>query len=396
MGKQFERKMVTEILTNLSKKIPLIHIIIGPRQVGKTVAAHQIIKKWQGESIYSAADLPLPPGPEWIQSHWENARLKAQKNKPVLLVLDEIQKVSNWSEVLKRLWDEEKRRPKKISVIVLGSSSLMLQHGLSESLAGRFFKYPCYHWSYQEMKKAFGQELHKWLFFGGYPGAAPFTDDFTMWSRYINDSLIETVLSRDILQLQTVTKPALLRNLFGLSVTYPAQIYSYNKMLGQLHDAGNTTTLAHYLKLLETAFLVSGLESFKKGKISKRGSSPKLIVWNNALINSLAGQDYQTVMSNNTLKGRLVENAAISHLLNHLHGPAHSISYWRQGHDEVDAVIQTPKNIWALEIKSGRTGKFTGLRKFIDAYPKSKPLIIGEGGLPLEEFFSTDPNEIFV
>ena len=200
------------------------------------------------------------------ETQWRLVRAQAASTKKrVLLVLDEIQKVPGWSEVVKRLWDEEIRTGGKVRVLLLGSSALLVQRGLTESLAGRFFLHRCTHWSWSECRAAFGWTLDRWIYFGGYPGAAAMADDETTWKRYVADSLIETVLARDVLQMQTVTKPALLRHLFALAAQYPAQIFSYNKMLGQLHDAGNTVTLAAYLRLLETAFLASGLELYSKG-----------------------------------------------------------------------------------------------------------------------------------
>jgi predicted AAA+ superfamily ATPase len=278
---------------------------------------------------------------------------------------------------------------------VLGSSSLLLQKGLSESLAGRFLLYPCTHWSYEEMEAAFKWDLDKWIFFGGYPGAAGLIRDQELWRKYITDSLIETVLARDVLQLQTITKPALLRQVFGYSVSYPAQIVSYNKMLGQLQDAGNTTTISHYLKLLETAYLVSGLERFRQGRKTKRASSPKLIPWSNALINSLSTESFQTTRQDSAAWGRLVENAVGAYLLNNLTGPAHAIYYWRQKDYEVDFVIKTPKEIWAVEVKSGKSGIARGLSEFMKKYKKAHPLFLGYGGMQLERFFKTNPAEIF-
>jgi predicted AAA+ superfamily ATPase len=253
-----------------------VQVIIGPRQVGKSTAAEQVRNLLGWPAVVESADSALPHGPEWVENQWLRAR-KLAISEPALLVLDEIQKVNGWSEVVKRLWDEEVRLGGMVRPLILGSSALLVQRGLTESLAGRFFLHRFNHWSFTECQKAFAWNLDQWLYFGGYPGAAAFIGDETIWKRYITDSLIETVIARDVLQLQTVTKPALLRQLFALSATYPAQIFSYNKMLGQLTDAGNTTTLAHYLDLLETAFLASGLEMFSKGRPRKRGSSPKFI-----------------------------------------------------------------------------------------------------------------------
>ena len=390
----FERKIVAEITAGLARKKKLLHIITGPRQVGKTTASLQIAEKWAGKVLSFSADSPIPPGPEWIQGNWDRAvRLakSTQRENDVLLILDEVQKVKGWSEVVKLLWDEELINNHGIQVLLLGSSSLLLQQGLTESLTGRFFLYRCPHWQYQEMKKAFGWNLEQWIFYGGYPGAAELIDEEEVWSSYVTDSLIETVLAKDILQLQTVAKPALLRHLFLLSCGTPAQILSYTKMLGQLHDAGNTTTLAHYLKLLESAFLVSGLELFKRGKQKKRGSSPKLIIWNNALVNAVTGDSFMESLNNLSWWGRLVENAVGAHLQNSLVGRPCTLYYWRQRHLEVDFVVETPKKTWAIEVKSGKSQTMKGMTKFCALYPEVKPLVIGTGGMELTEFFSSQP-----
>jgi predicted AAA+ superfamily ATPase len=394
MNYPFERKIVFEIMQGLGRKKKLLHIITGPRQVGKTTASQQIAEKWAGEVLSFSADSPIPPGPEWIQGNWDRAvRLaKSVKGKDdVLLILDEIQKVRGWSEIVKLLWDEELKSNVGLQVLLLGSSSLLLQQGLTESLTGRFFLYRCPHWQYLEMKEAFGWNLEQWIFYGGYPGAADLIDEEEAWSSYVTDSLIETVLAKDILQLQTVAKPALLRHLFLLSCTTPAQILSYNKMLGQLHDAGNTTTLAHYLKLLESAFLVSGLELFKRGKQKKRGSSPKLILWNNALINAVTGDSLSESIDNLSWWGRLVENAVGAHILNSLAGRPYSMYYWRERHLEVDFVLETPKQTWAIEVKSGKSSTMKGMTKFCELYPEVHPLVIGPSGMELEGFFSSRP-----
>ena len=397
----FERSVVKEITRAFGRKKKLLHIITGPRQVGKTTAAFQIAAKWHGPVVSASADLPVPPGPEWIVAQWEKARLAKNKNrrKPdrhdVLLLLDEIQKVRGWSEVVKGLWDEECRENEGIHVLLLGSSSLLIQKGLSESLSGRFFLYRCTHWCLWEMEQAFGWDLEKWIFFGGYPGAAELADEENAWKRYVTDSLIETVLAKDILQMQTVAKPALLRHLFFLACGYPAQILSYNKMLGQLHDAGNTTTLAHYLKLLESAFLISGLELFKRGRQTKRGSSPKLILWNNALINAIIADSYELMDRDLTWRGRLIENAVGAHLMNHMAESPYYIYYWRHRNSEVDFVVESPRKTWAIEVKSGRPDNVKGLETFCKVYPDAKPLILGRGGMPLEDFFRTNSAEIF-
>lgn len=388
----YERPVVEAVLRMIRQGPPLLQILVGARQVGKTTAAEQVVEKLGRPHIFAAADTPLPPGPEWIETQWARTRSLAKDTaQPALLVLDEIQKVRGWSQQVKRLWDEDRRRKQALHVLLLGSSTLLLQHGLSESLAGRFFLHRCPHWGWAECRKAFGWDLERWIYFGGYPGAAPLADRPREWRQYVADSLVETVLARDVLQLQAVAKPALLRHLFVLSASYPAQILAYNKMLGQLQDAGNTTTLAHYLKLLETAFLVSGLELFSRGQRRKRGSSPKLVLWNQALINALAPRPFEEARSDAGWWGRLVENAVGAHLLNHLPAPEWGVTYWRQGNAEVDFVVERGRTVWGLEVKSGRPRPAFGLAAFRTAYGKAHTLIIGSDGIPLEEFLGADP-----
>ena len=386
---KFERPIVAEIVAALERQPALLQVVVGPRQVGKSTAAAQVEQCLGWPSLTASADAPLPHPPEWVETQWRLARAKAASTRQhVLLILDEIQKVAGWSEVVKRLWDEESRTNGRVRVLLLGSSALLVQRGLTESLAGRFYLHRCLHWSWPECAQAFGWNLDRWIYFGGYPGAAALADDETVWKRYVTDSLIETVLARDVVQMQTITKPALLRHLFALAAQFPAQIFSYNKMLGQLNDAGNTVTLAGYLRLLETAFLASGLELYSKGQGRKRGSSPKLILWNNALVTATSLKAFDQTFADGSWWGRLVENAVGAHLLNHLQGSPWSVAYWRDADAEVDFVVSHGAQIWALEVKSGRGGKVSGLTAFRQRYPKAKAWLVGTTGIPLADFFS--------
>lgn len=386
----FSRALVSELEAGLCRHPVLIQVVVGPRQVGKTTAAGQVAQRLGWPRQVVSADAALPHPPEWIETQWHLARRLAP-GQTTLLVLDEIQKIPGWSEVVKRLWDEEVASVGNVRPLLLGSSALLMQRGLTESLAGRFFLHRCPHWSWSECREAFGWSLEQWLYFGGYPGAAPFAGQEPIWKSYVHDSLIETVLARDVLQLQTVNKPALLRHLFGLASAFPAQILSYNKMLGQLTDAGNTTTLANYLRLLETAFLVSGLEQFSRNRIRRRASSPKLILWNNALINAPSLRSFPDTQADGAWWGRLVENAVGAHLLNHLPRPLWEISHWREGNAEVDFVVTQADRIWALEVKSGRPGRTSGWSIFKARYPTAQTWLIGESGVPLTDFLGRSP-----
>jgi len=384
----YERTLKSVLLAELSRPTPVIHVLIGPRQVGKTTIARQIQESIGIPTIYATADSPVPLDAAWIETSWRRAVAEgAASGAPVLLILDELQKVRGWSETLKLLWDNRSAGP-EIRVLILGSSALLMQEGLTESLAGRFFLHRCTHWDYPECRDAFGWTLEQWIYFGGYPGAAGFTENETAWKRYIADSLIETVLARDVLQMSKVAKPVLLRHLFALAATLPAQAVSYTKMLGQLHDAGNTTTLAHYLKLLESAFLASGLELFSHGRQRKRGSSPKLVLWNNALVNALSTRSFADSFGDTVWWGRLVENAVGACLCNSLHSVEYTVTYWREGGHEVDFVVARGNDVWAIEVKSGRSGKTSGLTRFRTRYPEARVLLVGGQGIPLEEFFS--------
>jgi predicted AAA+ superfamily ATPase len=383
---KYHRPIVQQLLSRLKKSKDLLHIIVGPRQVGKTTAAQQLAALWDGPVISVAADGPIPPDYNWLEAQWN----RASTGKNTLLIIDEIQKVTGWSETIKALRDTTLRENRGIAVVLLGSSALLLQKGLTESLAGRFLLYRCNHWGYAEMRTAFGYSLDEWIFFGGYPGTARFRDDTDVWAQYIRDSLIETVLARDVLQMHTIAKPALMRHLFMFASAYPAQIVSYNKMIGQLQDAGNTTTLAHYLTLLESAFLISGLEQFKPEGPRKRGSSPKLILWNNALVNAVLGRRFDVARNDHSLWGRLVENAVGGVLCSRFQGTPNELFYWRHRDAEVDFIVRGPHNIYAVEVQTSRFEPPHGMAAFKKSCPQAIPVYIGAGGIPLDEFFEKD------
>jgi uncharacterized protein len=387
------RPYLASIERSLKEKLPFIQVVVGPRQVGKTTGVLALADKWSNPFHYVTADSALPYKADWIETHWEVAHMKEENT---LLIIDEVQKVPGWSEIVKKLWDNERRRKSSLQVILLGSSALLVQRGLTESLAGRFQLTYLPHWSLSECRTTFGLSLDEWLYFGGYPGSLILKRDEPQWKSYIANSLVETAIARDVMGLDAVTKPVLLRNLFGICTTHPAEIVSYSKMLGELHDAGNTTTLAHYLSLLSHAFLVTGLELYSQGRGRKRGSSPKIIVHNNALISALSSRFFPEAREDRAYWGRLVENAVGSRLLEELRQPHWEISYWRKGQHEVDFVVRQGKKIWGVEIKSGKTRRSSGLHAFKEAYPQAKLLLIGEDGVPLEEFLSGDVGRWFV
>lgn len=367
-----------------------MQVLAGPRQVGKTTLALQVVAHLGLPAHYASADEPTLRDRAWIATQWELARRRAAEGKQGgLLVLDEAQKITEWSETVKRLWDEDSRRGTKLRVILLGSSPLLIQKGLTESLAGRFEVLRVPHWAFIEMRDAFGWDLDRYLFFGGYPGAAPLAEDERRWASYILESLIETTLSRDILLLTRLDKPALLRQLFQIGTDYSAQILSYTKMLGQLQDAGNTTTLAHYLKLLEGAGLLTGLQKYSGSAVRQRGSSPKLLGLNTALITAMSGRLFQEARQDPDLWGRLVESAAGAHLVNGLAGTGAQVFYWRAGNLEVDYVVRRGKAATAIDVASGRRkDALSGMAALARTYTIARQLLVGAQGIPLLEFFS--------
>jgi predicted AAA+ superfamily ATPase len=384
-----------QLKTHLEGRRRFIQVISGPRQVGKTTLARQAMQALDVPSHYASADAPTLEGHAWIETQWEIGRSAARQagRKGALLVLDEVQKVPRWSETVKALWDADTATGMPHKVLLLGSSPLLVGRGLSESLAGRFELIRAGHWSFSEMREAFGWDLDQYLFFGGYPGAAALVEDEGRWRQYVADSLVETTISRDILLLTRVDKPALLRRLFQLGLSYSGQILSYQKMLGQLQDAGNTTTLAHYLDLLGGAGFISGLQKYSGRQVQRRGSSPKLLALNTALVTASSGLTFKVARKDHALWGRLVETAVGAHLVNGTQGTPVQVGYWLDRNREVDFVLSAPGATVAIEVKSGRVPTtLPGLETFRKAYPKSKTLLVGEGGVPLEEFLTSDPD----
>jgi predicted AAA+ superfamily ATPase len=307
-----------------------------------------------------------------------------------VLIVDEIQKISSWSEQIKRLWDEDSASRLPLKIVVLGSAPLLIQKGLTESLTGRFEVVRLTHWSFSEMKAAFGWNLDQYVFFGGYPGAAGLIQDEGRWKRYILDSMIETTLSRDLLQLNRIDKPALLRQLFTLGCSYSGQILSYTKLVGQLQDAGNTTTLAHYLELLGAAGMLTGLHKYAGQKVRQRGSSPKFMTLNNAFISAQSELGLEQAKEDPAYWGRLVESAVGAHLVNEARSSGYEIYYWREGEKEVDYVVKKGRSIAALEVKSGRdSGSRSGMEAFTKSFRPKQVLLVGTGGIPLSQFLGT-------
>lgn len=390
----FQRPQAAVLAERLAEPRRFLQVVAGPRQVGKSTLVQQVTDQLGLPVRYVSADEPTLRGTDWISQQWEAARLEATGKAGAVLVLDEVQKIPAWSETVKRLWDEDTRKKRPLRVVLLGSAPLLIAQGLTESLAGRFETLRLPHWSLSEMREAFGWSLEQYLYFGGYPGAAPLIKDPARWSRYIADSLIETSISRDVLLLTRVDKPALLRRLFELACRYSGQILSYTKMLGQLQDAGNTTTLAHYLDLLAGAGMVCGLPKYAGDAARTRGSSPKLQVLNTALMTVTTGVSLEEAKSDREFHGRLVESAVGAHLANAAAAGECELFYWRDRGQEVDFIVRSRNRLVAIEVKSGRAPQaHAGTAAFSEAFKVRRTLLVGGDGVAVEDFLGRSLSE---
>ena len=385
------RTLHDELLKRLKEKRRFLQVLAGPRQAGKTTLVRQVMSASHLPAHYASADEPSLRGDRtWLEQQWDIARLKAGEAKSgALLVLDEIQKITGWPNVVKLLWDADTHPGVALKVVLLGSAPLLIQSGLAESLAGRFEVIAVPHWSFTEMREAFGWTVEQYIFYGAYPGAAGLIETPERWRRYILDSLIETTISRDILSLNRVDKPALLRRLFLLGCAYSGQILSYQKMIGQLTDAGNTTTLAHYLELLQGAGMLAGLAKYSHSQARQRASSPKLQVLNTALMSAQDHRSLTEARKEGDHWGRLVESAVGAHLFNSSFGTNIRVTYWRERSQEVDFVLQQGKTVVAIELKSGgRRESLPGMAAFARQFKPKRQLLVGGQGIALAEFLS--------
>jgi predicted AAA+ superfamily ATPase len=368
-----------------------IQAITGPRQVGKTTMVQQVVAQLDLPSRFASADEPTLRGTAWLEQQWEAARLAAAEapGRGAVLVLDEIQKLGGWSETVKRLWDEDTRAKRPLKVVILGSAPLLIARGLGDSLAGRFETIHLTHWSFAEMRAAFGWSLEQYVIHGGYPGAAPLADDHARWRRYVLDSLVETTIARDVLLVSRVDKPALLRRLFELGCLHSGQILSWTKMLGQLQDAGNTTTLAHYVELLAGAGMLAGLQKFAGKDVRQRGSIPKLQVLNTALMTAQSSLSPAEMTRDRAYWGRLVESAVGAHLANAAAAGACEVFYWRERNREVDFIVRVGRSVTAIEVKSGRPREsLAGMEAFAADFKPKRQLLVGGDGIALDDFLS--------
>lgn len=393
----YKRRQFDELKSRIEEARNKIQVISGPRQVGKSTLVKQVLKEISIDFTFISADNVEKDNLYWINEVWETARqrMKLKKEREYLLVIDEVHKVNNWSEAVKKEWDDDTFNDVNIKVILLGSSRLLIKDGLTESLAGRYELIHMSHWSFKEMKEAFGMDLEHYIFFGGYPGGVGFINNEVRWRKYIKDSIVAPAIAHDILMTKTIYKPELMKQLFELGCTYSGEEIALTKLLGQLQDAGNITTLANYLSTLNESHLLCGLQKYANDNARKYNSVPKMMVYNTALLSSLYGLNYSQVFTNPKMWGRWVESAVGTHLLNMANELDYRIYYWRERNDEVDFILEYNRQCIAIEVKSGRRTTNAGISVFKEKFRPLHTFIVGNGGIPLEEFLSSDLKYLF-
>lgn len=392
----YKRAEYEILMGRLQEPRRFMQVVLGPRQVGKSTMIQQVVDDLRQPYLHYSADAVAKDDRTWITECWNTARrlLRVEQAPEYILIFDEIQKITEWSEVVKKEWDADTFNRVPIKVVLLGSSRLLLEKGLSDSMMGRYEEIRMAHWSYPEMRDAFGLSLDQYIYYGGYPGAAAFIDDPERWERYVTAAIIDATINKDVLLDRPVYKPELLRQTFDLSAEYSGEILSLTKMLGQLQDAGNVTTIAHYLQLLNRSGLVAPLSKFAVDQARRRQSPPKLQVYNNALKSVLRSSTFAEAARDPKAWGRIFESAVGAHILNCAFKYNFDVHYWREGSLEVDFVISKKGRIGAFEAKSAPEGITPGMRAFGERYKPSCNLVVGPAGIPVEKFFALNPLEL--
>ncbi|MBR6455703.1 MAG: ATP-binding protein [Prevotella sp.] len=394
MYKRYEYQVV---MNRLKEPRKFIQVVMGPRQVGKSTVVKQVLQDLDMPyQLFSADNVPAS-NTAWVSNCWAAVRsLKENKGfESIILVIDEIQKISNWSEVVKKEWDSDTFHDCNIKVLLLGSSRVLLEKGLSESLGGRFEEIRMTHWSYREMKECFGFTLDQYLFYGGYPGAADLIGVPDRWEQYIQSAIIDATINKDILMNTPIGKPALLRQTFELGASYSGKLLSLNKMLGSLQDAGNTVTLAGYVNLLDESGLLCGLRKYSIDIARRRASIPKFQVYNNALKMVYNPRTFEQAIMDRTEWGHIFESGIGAWIVSQAFVHRFEVFYWRDRDDEVDFILRKKGTIVAIEVKINAEKNTNGLAVFREKFKPKSAFIVGDGGISAEEFLTMDIRSLF-
>ena len=393
----YKRPEFQTIKNRLEERRKFIQVVMGPRQVGKSTVVKQVLGEIRTPYQFFSADNVPATSTEWVSNCWAAVRslMTARGYTEMILVIDEIQKIQNWSEVVKKEWDDDSFHDRNIKVLLLGSSRVMLEKGLSESLGGRFEEIRMTHWSYLEMKDCFGLSLDEYLYYGGYPGAADLIHDPDRWEQYIQSAIIDATINKDILMNAVISKPALLKQTFELGAAYSGELLSLTKMLGSLQDAGNTVTLAGYINLLDESGLLSGLQKYSIDLARRRASIPKFQVYNNALKMVFNPLSFEQAIMDRKEWGRIYESGIGCYLVSQAFVHRFDVFYWREKNDEVDFILRKKGIVLAIEVKSNAEKSTTGLNKFKEMFHPQSAFIVGEGGVSAENFLSMNIAELF-
>lgn len=387
----FERSQVSTLAARMAGDGTwTMQFVVGPRQTGKSTMVAQAIKRSGVVSHFVSSDEATVADAAWIEREWAVARTMAKSSGgPVVFCIDEVQGVPGWARCVKALYDRDRREGTPVRAVLSGSSSLLLHKGMEDSLMGRFEIIPSAQWTLSECREAFGFSLEEFVYFGGYPGAAPFSSDEARWRSYMRDAIVEPTISKDVLEMGSVRKPAIMRNLFRLGCAYSGQELSYSKMLGQLDGKGNTDTIAGYLDLLGKAGMLSGIQKFSDKETAKRRSSPRLMVHDTSLMTSMSDKGRATLLGDPATRGRLVESAVGAYLLERSVAEGFEVMWWRDRTKEVDFVLRDGPSLSAIEVKSGGESEQSGMAEFLDRHPGARRIVVGgaaAGSCDVEEF----------
>lgn len=393
----YKRSEYQLIKKRLEEPRRFVQVVMGPRQVGKSTVVKQVLQALDTPYQFFSADNVPASDNAWISNCWAAVRsLQISKGlESIILVVDEIQKIANWSEVVKKEWDDDTFHDRQIKVLLLGSSRVLLEKGLSESLGGRFEEIRMTHWSYPEMRDCFGFTLDQYLFYGGYPGAAALAGDDERYQQYIQSAIVETTINRDILMDRPVGKPALLRQTFELGAAYSGQLLSLNKMLGSLQDAGNTTTLMGYVHLLNESGMLSGLQKYSIDTARRKASIPKFQVYNNALKTVYSPYTFEQAILDRKAWGHIFESGVGAYIVSQAFAHRFEVFYWRERNDEVDFILRKKASVVAIEVKSNAEKNTVGLEAFKKTFNPHTAFVVGDGGVSAENFLAMDIRTLF-
>lgn len=395
----YQRRHLNILKSRMAEPRRRMQIVMGPRQVGKSTLVGQFTEGISVPFDFFAADGVNRFDSSWIPNKWQQVRMRMDihSEQEHILIIDEVQKIRGWSEQVKKEWDEDSRSHRNLKVILLGSSRLLLQKGLEESLEGRFETIKMGYWDWQEMHEAFGFSMDEYVYFGGFPGLAPDIQDEDRWRNLMEDSIISPILTRDILEIEEIRNPALLRQVFELACIESAKELSLTKMQGTM-NSGTVPTIKNYLDILNKSMIVQPLQNYSPSRVKEKQSVPKMQVFNNAFRNRFGTFSFDEARVDPAEWGRLVESAVGAHLANRAMTDDYELFYWRnERRQECDYVLRKGQALVAIEVKSGSVDKTVGFEKFKEQFADkvTAAFIVGPHALPLDDFFIMDLKLLF-